>query len=114
MWMAYKEEFAAYDIRSAMEAAYDCFKDLAFDDHYKADYGMGMFIPNGVKYSNTADICCDYLNSKLCKTCLVHSIHKIDFASFTDDMKKFLHQTDAAFANKYIRIYNIVYSRQVW
>lgn len=102
--MAYKGEDAVYNLRTAVEAAYDRFRDLAFDADHEAVYGMGMFPielcqQRSARYSEAANICYDYLNSKLCKRCLVRLLDVMDFEFFTDSIKKFLHQNDEKTCN---------------
>lgn len=43
MWMAYKEEFPAYDLRSAVQEVYGRFRDFAFEADHKAVYGIEYF-----------------------------------------------------------------------
>lgn len=99
MWMAYKGEVAIYNLRSAVEATYDRFRDLAFDADHEAVYGMNYFpaewcIERAKRYRQAAGVCSEYLDYKLCKLCLVRRLDEMDFVSDTDDIKKFLHQAD--------------------
>lgn len=94
----------AYNLRSAVETTCDTFRDLADDADHEAVYGMGYFPAEwcreiAKRYRQAVDICWDYLNSKLCKRCLVRRLEEMEYTSFTDDIKKFLHQTGVEHCN---------------
>lgn len=99
MWMAYKRELAVYDLRSAVEATLDRFRDLAWDADHEAVYGMNYFPAewcreSAQRYRQASKVCREYLDYKLCKHCLVSRLDEMNFVSDTDDIKKFLHQAD--------------------
>lgn len=94
--MAYREKPAASNLHSAVEAAWDDFRYRAWDAEHEAVYGMGRFPTEwcreiAVSYRQAAELCRHYLNSKLCKRCLVRRLDEMDYD--TNDIKRFLHQT---------------------
>lgn len=95
--MAYREAAVPYNLRSAVQAAYDWFRDLAWDADHEAVYGMDYFDAewcreSAKRYRRARDICYEYLDYKICKQCLVRRLEEMDFDS--DDIKKFLNDTN--------------------
>ena len=95
--MAYREAGVPYDLRGAVEETCDFYRHLAWDADHEAVYGRGYFDAERCKdavklYRQAVDVCYDYLESKVCKRCLVRRLEEMDCKC--DDIKKCLHYTN--------------------
>jgi hypothetical protein len=94
--MCYVEDIEITDFDSGVRHVLQKFQNLLFDAEHEANYGMGKFYTVeqcnklAEKYADGVEVCEKYLEGKVCRSCLVDDLIRLELGDFLYRLEEYM------------------------